>query len=341
MLPLLRLRSGNTGAFSEEELIKAAEKAAERRRASLTKGGEYRLPDRSPRANRRSSAVDKDNAAAMRLVEERQQRVKSELERTAAAEAAAERERAERAAEAVARLELRRAADALKAPSDTDEAEVTSESDADLSIDPDIDDERAEEEIDELDYNIDDPPGSFVSSLDAIFMHMEEALTEVNRAMEGVDDDTRLLLFGVATRLRADMRMLSALRRRLANTRTQLIRSPTAVRDVQQVDRLVREAADGPREPNALLSNWNRLLPLVGMLVYLLAMYVFPGTTIPYPAIPDEDLPVVHPYEYTPEVVLPYEPPILIPTVTRTDRKIGRARFHAAVAAVAEAAAAA
>lgn len=344
MLPLVALKVCDTGTPRDlmADVVRKAQEAAERRRRSLNGNGEFALPPSELPQDR-----DDANKKVLQKVAERGARVADDVARQAAEEAEQAREREERAAASAAQLELRRAEEALKARSDTEDPS-SDESDV-VSIGPDDDDEGAAEDLDALFDDMEEEEAIeaqrflAVDQIDSIHTHMKEALSEIKAAMDAMEnDDQRTILFGVATRLRADMRLLFAVRQALLNANDPLVRSPRFRGDMQRVDQLVREAtakqqADGAGgSPNATAARWNSVvLPLLGMLLFLLSAYMFPGMPMSYPMLDAEELPVVYPYynlTNEPETVVPEEPFIIVPNTTPTDLKTFRGRFHKAVA---------
>ena len=322
MFPLIGLRQ-STGVVDKAELERAVE-ASNERRASVGGGGFVPSPRAVPRV---PEAVERARAIARR----------SERAAVAAREAAAG--------------ELRKAEENV---SDTDDASSSSyDSDSD-SGDPDafgaldgaainadhvFDRDRAGR--DEL-YASSVDEFLTIDDLESIIGHMQEAYDLVFSAMEGVPDDRVQTLFGIATRLRADMGLLRGMRRAMtrAGAAGALIRSPTLARDVRQLDEQVQLVAESPRLSQRAL---DAILPVIGMLVYIVAAYYFPGMPVPYAGVSDADVPVVYPYNNTnplyleprndPDfiVIEPLEAEIaFVPNVTptQTSRKSARGVFH-------------
>jgi hypothetical protein len=343
MLPMVALKVCDTGAMPDlEEIIKKANDVAERRRI----------------AREAEEDEAREREAREREAREREAREREAREREAREREAREREAREAAALA-AQLELRRAEEALKTPSaeealktpsETDETISSSDESDVISLDPDDNDRDAPDVLNALYEKFEEEDalgaqGSLpIDQLDSIYMHMEKALAEINSAMKTMkDNDKHTVLAGIAIRLKADIMMLSVLRKQIVDSKDPLHRQ--LKKDVQRVDLLVREAtaeqqADGTDDqggsPNATESRWNSVLSLLGMLLFLLSAYTFPGMSIPYTML-DEELPIVYPYynlTNEPETLLPEAPFVIIPnttpTPTPTDLKTFRSRFHMA-----------
>ena len=346
MLPLVALKVCDTGALPVmlEEVVRKAEEAAERRRrSSMNENGDFTLPP-----PKQPQARDEANNAVLKQVAERDARVADGVARQAAEAAEQARKREERAADlAAAQLELRRAEEAFQKPrSETDDGS-SDESDAfsiglgpddDANLDDDMEDEEEESEAQLSVVDLADQ----VSQLDSIHKHMEEALLEINTLAESINPgDKTLQLFGIATRIRADMRLIYIIRRRLLDTRHvtiyppndrgRFVVSPGLREDMQHVSQLVREAvaeqqADDPGgTPDATVSRWNdRVLPIIGMLLFLLSSYyyMFPRTS--------DEVPVVRNEGFLPLLELP-EFAAVVPNTSPVDFRTYKYRFHKAV----------
>lgn len=336
MLPLITLNVCDTGVVPDlSELVKKAQEAKNRRSKKLNDNGEFEVHHSEHPRVRGDANVGAEEV--LRKVAERGARVADNVARKAERDAEQAREREAHAEALAAQLELSRAEVAFEARSDTEEDETDSSSNQSdvVSISPDDEDERGIDELDKLFDDMEEYEALkaqrflAVDRLDSIYAHLQEALAEINATMDAMEnDDQRTILFGVATRLKADMRILFAVRRAILSSSDPLLRSPQFRGDMQRVDDLVREAtaeqqADGTGgSPNATATRWNSVvLPLLGMLVFLLSAYMFPGMATPYPVPDAEELPVVY------KTVLPF---LNYVNTKPTALKAYRNRFHKA-----------
>ena len=296
MLPLIPLKACKVGSpLSLDEIVKKANEASERRKSSgaYGDGGELKRPERAP-----GRASDTD-AEVIRRVEEREERVRDVREANKKEEQREAREREDRANALAAQREMEKARDALE--SDTDEGEESSSSSSSQAPNLDVseEDERAMLELDQ-DLAEAEPAGyeSFftVEQLDSIYSHMEQALRQIERAVEAMPGDAeRVVLFGVSTRLRADMRLILAIRNIVLSSRSPVVVPADLGRGIKRVDTMVKEASLEPPSGAGPVA-WNRVLPVVGMLLYLLSVYLLPRA-------PDGESEMV-PSRLLPEIVL-------------------------------------
>jgi hypothetical protein len=361
MLPLVALKVCDTGADADApsdvppdlfaNIVKQAREAAERRKSSLDENGDFKLPP-----SKQAQARDEANNEVLKQVAERNARVADDVARQAAEEAEQARQREERAADlAAAQLELRRAEESLKTNPRLDTDDGSSDESDVVSIGPDTDDEGAADDMEALFAAMEDEEGASeaqqssvvdladqVNQLDSIYAHMEEALSEINKVMESINTrNNNLHLFEIATRIKADMRLISMIRATLLgvrhatirrpNGRGRLVVSPGLREDMQHVSQLVREAvaeqqADDPGgAPDATVSRWNdRVLPIIGMLLFLLSTYyyMFPRTS--------DEVPVVRNEGFLPLLNLP-DLADVVPNTSPVDFRTYKYRFHKAV----------
>lgn len=281
MLPLIPLRACSVGALNLDELVEKANAASERRKMSgaLRDGGELERPEPVPRG------VSDMDAEVLKRVREREERVRDTREAKQEDEERQAREREERASALAVQLELQKARDALE--SDTEDASSSESSQQVLTLDVSDEDERAMRELDEYlsDAESDEYQQFFtVEQLDSIYGHMQEALQQIEQALnEMSDENQRVVLFGVSTRLRADMRLILAIRNAVVNSRSPVVVPHDLKRNMELVNNMVRGASSEPTAGGGSVA-WSKVLPIVGMLLYLLSVYLLPGAALGDPS---------------------------------------------------------
>jgi hypothetical protein len=319
MLPLITLA---TSAIDNDELMKRAEQFRKRRESV---GGGVEPPAPKPRAGPPPEAIQRANERAMRVEEDAKRA----------------------AAEEMRKLEARVFE---PDPTNTDDASsepYTSESDDSdeggaLHADEAFDDNRRG--MDEINNTAID---EYVTAeqLESIVVHMQEAYELVRSSIKDAPPEHASALFGVMTRLRADVGMLRGMIRVMLRDRPgRLIRSPRTVRDIARVDQEVQTIVNSAGSSNSrtvterAMASMNSILPIINMLVYMLALYYVPGFQVPYQPMAEE-IPVVYPsnntgplyYYEPPSVIEPDQPMPFVPNNTPTNQKRARGLFRRAV----------
>ena len=323
MLPLLALTPNSTGVIDNSELIEKAKQFKTRRES----GNE--TPQRRPSDARPPVAVPE----AVRRAQERAARA-SKLE--------AAKEMQSIAAEVLKR-----------------EPETESESSEPYTEDPDSDEDDYLGPEDGFAINADDAFDDHlmglkeaetvkmeefltVIELQDIIDHLKEADNLVVAAMSDASSTRQTALFGIHTRILADMGLLRGMKRHIMNSHSEmLVRSPRTVNDAKRLDREVQTIVNSGTFSDRAMEAMNALLPTLSMLVYLLGMYYAPGMQLPYVGVEPKDIPVVYPPLYyditqvdTPPpsfISLPPDDLPFVPNVTPTQRRRARGMLHSMV----------
>ncbi len=117
-----------------------------------------------------------------------------------------------------------------------------------------------------------------IEELESIARHMKEAYNLILSGIEGLPADRAQTLFGIATRLRADIGLLRGMLRAMGQGGSRaLVRSPTLVSDIRRLGDKVQDIVklNGISE-RAL----NAVMPVLGMLLYVVAAYYFPDMNV-------------------------------------------------------------
>lgn len=341
MLPLVALSVCDTGANPSDarppidmnELARRASAAAERRASMPNNGQLERLPPQ-----RKESEL---NTAILEMVQKREDRVRETRDLQIAKDEEAARAREARADAMAVQIELNKANDALSGRSDTEEMSDTDESDV-HSMGVNEDDEGAIDDLDRFFDDAEEMDSLDVAAIDSIYEHLEQALAEINTSMAGMaSNDENVLLFGVATRLKADMRLLLSIRKAILGANGTIVQAPSFRRDVRRVEDVVQEIVDMSKfeTPSATARRWNDLvLPLVGMLAFILSTYAAMSSRSSGDSNGD-NVPLLNPFVLQNSQFgrsMANKTFVTVPVLSPTQHKKFRSRFHAAVRSAAK-----
>ena len=289
MLPIIALPLTGTSSLDFEDLRKAAEKAQERRRTMYDEQGNLR--DQS-KPKQRGTIESKELLA---LVSQREERVKDDRD-AKMQEEANELERKQEAAARLAEDFAKSASNNLKALSSTEDGSDSEDTENMESLEyPESDDD----DYDEIEsiykmYELINLLESLHTGLSKVYKELSES---EKKLPEGKQKD---ILYNIWVQMRQHLYQIARMHRELTGNMKAVVRLPSPS-DILKVEKMIEDASTETEqsedvqavdvstetEPlNNRIAMWERLMPVVGMLLYLL----WQGVSAMYTEEPPERL---------------------------------------------------